>query len=105
MDTEYYARRFDNAAKGLCKGLFASVSALPDTIKAQAQEIRIRVNRPVAIYCTNKMYYLTEDGRPVTTFVNGKMRNVKQQEVLETFQNLCGYSVYSHQKDKGAHCR
>lgn len=99
MDTEYYARRFDSAAKGLCNGLFASISALPDTIKAQAQEIRIRVNRPVAIYCTNKMYYLTEDGRPVTTFVNGKIRNVTQQEVLETFQNLCGYSVYSHQKE------
>lgn len=99
MDTNLFSQRFDKAAKGLCPRLHAYISALPDSIKSQAQEIRIRTGRPVAVYCTNKMYYLLADGVPVTAFTNGRMLIASQKDITDTFQSICGYSVYSHQNE------
>ena len=90
---------FNSAIDKLCDNLYNIICDIPNTIKAQAQEIRLRVNKPVAIYCANKMYYITTDKRVVTTIYNGKMLFCTQQDIKNTFEKICEYSVYSFQNE------
>lgn len=99
MPDTQFTGRFDMAAKGLCPRLRAAVMSLPQGIKEQAQEIRIRSGRPLAVYCSNRMYYLTAQSRPVTAYCGSGMLIVTPKDVSDTFQSICGYSVYSHQNE------
>lgn len=99
MDNENMAARFDSAACALCNNLYLKVKGLPSEIKAQAQEIRLRVNRPLAVYCKSKMYYITTDGKAVTAIYNGKMAICTKKDISDSFRNICGYSVYSYQSE------
>lgn len=99
MGSTQFSERFDMAAKGLCPRLRTAVTGLPESIKEQAQEIRIRTGRPLAVYCTNRMYYLTAQSKPVTALCGNGMLIVTPKDVSDTFQSICGYSVYSHQNE------
>lgn len=99
MVSAQFSERFDMAAKGLCPRLRAAVSGLPQGIKEQAQEIRIRSGRPLAVYCVGRMYYLTAQSKPVTALCGSGMLIVTPKDVSDTFQSICGYSVYSHQNE------
>ena len=54
--------KFDSAAACVCGRVCSFLAALPDKVKHEAQEIRLRVNRPVTICCQGKTYFLMEDG-------------------------------------------
>ncbi len=56
--------RFDAAAKGLCERIAGVLAALPAEVKRQAQEIRLRVNRPVSVCCPGGVYFINADGTP-----------------------------------------
>lgn len=92
-------RRFDKAAGGLGQRLFERIIRIGDEVKASAQEIRLRVNKPLAIYTASQMFFLTCDGRAVTELVSGKMIIATQRDISDCFQNLCSYSVYSRQNE------
>lgn len=91
--------RFDQSVKGLNQKLYEQLIHIPNHLKEQVQEIRLRVNRPVAIYCSNRMYYITEKHQITTTIMADKMLIATGKDIAETFQNICGYSVYSHQNE------
>ena len=54
----YSDTRFDNAVRVVCEKIRKYLKLLPADIKKQAQEIRLRVNQPVSICCTNGIYFL-----------------------------------------------
>lgn len=91
--------RFNQSAKGLNQRLYAHVVKLPSCIKEQAQEIRLRVNRPVCVCCNDGNYFLTENYQITTTILNNQMLSATQRDISETFQNICCYSVYSRQNE------
>lgn len=99
MDTKIFKERFDEAAKGLNNKLFETVIKLPESIKTTAQEIRLRAYRPLAINCNTATYYIQPDGKATTQLNGNDKLIVTQQDIIETFQNLCCYSVYSRQNE------
>lgn len=93
------ARRFDKAARGLCSRLFERIARIDANIKSQAQEIRVRVNKPIAVYTPNERYFITIDCKAVTEITAGRMLTATQRDISDSFQNLCSYSVYSRQNE------
>ncbi len=91
--------RFNMCAKGLNQRLQNAVMQIPNHIKAQIQEIHIRVNKPVALYCSNVTYFLTANWQIVSHWFSDNMLVATHSDIYETFQNLCCYSVYSRQTE------
>jgi stage III sporulation protein AA len=90
--------RFDAAAEGVCARIGKHLHALPADVRAQAQEIRLRVNRPVAIGCPGEIYFLRPGGG--LTFLGGpECVCAGKDDMDETFRILCGNSVYSHEME------
>lgn len=91
--------RFLQAISCLNSSLYRYVSPLADKLSSTAQEIRLRVNRPLAIVCTDITYYLTLQGGLISTPLLGTTLCVKRSDIVDTFNNICNYSVYSHQNE------
>lgn len=97
MDDTYNGR-FDTASKAVCDRLRRYLRLLPQDIKEQAQEIRLRVNRPVSVCCANGVYFLNENGR-LSCRLDEKGLCASREDMEETFRNVCSYSIYSHQNE------
>ena len=63
------------------------------------QEIALRSDRPLCIYCTGKRYYLDSAGSLVDQADCADLIAVTAAEMQEVFMNLCDYSVYSRQDE------
>lgn len=92
-------RRFDHAARGLCQRLCDKVVRISENIKSSAQEIRLRVNKPVAIYTASATFFVTSSGVATQDITPGKMLIATQRDISDSFQTLCSYSVYSRQNE------
>lgn len=90
--------RFDAAAGGICERIGRPLRALPSDVKRRAQEIRLRVNRPVCICCPGGTYFLTENGRLSCRPDTGTL-TAGRRDLEESFRNLCSYSIYSHENE------
>lgn len=90
--------RFDSAARGLSDRIRKFLNNLPADLKNQAQELRLRVNRPVSVCCANGIYFLNRDGR-LACFPGTDMMIAQKEDLDESFRNICSYSVYSHQNE------
>ncbi len=91
--------RFLQAISCLNTSLYRYVSPLAQKLSSTAQEIRLRVNRPLAIVCKDVTYYLTVQGGLVSTPLLDATLCVKRSDIVDTFNNICNYSVYSHQNE------
>ena len=89
------AGRFDQAVGGLCAPLAKWLSAVPASIKREATEVRLRMNRPVVVITCRDMLFITQDGTPTGDYEKG--RTVSQKELADSFLSLCRYSVFSKQ--------
>lgn len=90
--------RFDSAAKNFPEKIRAFLNALPYGVKRQAQEIRLRIGKPVSVCGGCRTAFL--DGRGNAAAVpdpTGFL--VRREDLEESFRNFCGYSVYSHQNE------
>lgn len=90
--------RFDSAAKVLSDRIKKGVRFLPQDMKNQAQEIRLRVGKPVSVCCTGGIYFLTVGGR-LSCLPCDDMLIAEKEDVEESFRNICSYSIYSHQNE------
>lgn len=61
------------------------------------QEIRLRVNRPMAATVKGKNFYITENGQ--LTYNSKTAVTVTEQDVRRTFEAVCQYSVHSFQRE------
>lgn len=90
--------KFDDAVNGLSTRLRPILHGLPDAIKEQAYEIRLRRERPLSITCAGGTVFLTSSYQP-TYLVRDNLLVVNKAELEESFQTLCSYSIHSHQNE------
>ena len=90
--------RFDSAAKCICDRIEKALDCLPGDVKRHAQEIRLRVNRPVCICCSEGTYFLSPEGKIHCRPVPGLL-TAEPKDMEESFRNLCSYSIYSHENE------
>ncbi len=93
------AARFDTAAAGICKKIRSSLLALSPEQKLQAQEIRLRAGRPVAVCFPHGTCFLRENGETVLDGIADGLLRASKSDIEETFQILCENSVYSHENE------
>lgn len=91
--------RFKQAAMPLCTSIYSRMLMLPDEIKENAQEIRLRLNRPVAVCCPDNTYFITENGCITNRIIDQPMLCTEQRDMTDIFHNICNYSVYSRQNE------
>ena len=65
------------------------------------QEIRLRAERPVVIIINGTSYFINSNFK-LTAFLPDNPVKVSFEEVTESFNNACGYSVHSHLKSISA---
>lgn len=92
-------KRFLNAISILSNDLKSALMKTPVEVMCSAVEIILRTDRPLCVECPKKRYYFTENGCITDTIFSQKMVEAKKRSMLETFQNICNYSVYSHQNE------
>lgn len=90
---------YDFVARMLSSFISIKILNVPDKIKQTAQEIRLRVNRPITISCPDSVYYITCNGCITNTPLQGNMLSTCQRDLFEIFNNLCNYSVYARQNE------
>lgn len=90
--------RFNQAISALCQRIYQCLIKVPNYIKANVQEVRLRVNKPLMLYCKDIAYYIDNNGNAVTSSSNNIIVST-QKDIVESFRNICCYSVYSHQKE------
>lgn len=91
--------RFKQASMLLCTSISRRLIMLPDDIQEQAQEIRLRLNRPTAVCCPDNTYYLTENGCVTNRIIDQPMLKTEQRDMTDIFHNICNFSVYSRQNE------
>ncbi len=91
--------RFRQAISCLSPQLCKKLLPLEKNLLSTAQEIRLRVNRPLSIVCPQVTYYLTSNGGLVSTPIKNTMLMVSRADIADTFHNICNYSVYTRQNE------
>lgn len=90
--------RFDSAAGALCERIRKVVKQIPDDVKEQTQELRLRINRPVSVCCTGGIYFVTNRGG-ISCRPGNDMLMAEKEDLEESFHTICSYSIYSHQNE------
>ena len=81
MEVEY-EKYFDQSIENLPEKIYSVLNNVPIKIKKDAVEIKLRVNRKIAINSNNKTYFLD--------FI------LTTDLIKETFKAICNYSIHSH---------
>lgn len=74
-----------------------AVNRLSDALLDDIQEIRLRINRPAAVWTGKNVRYITEDGQLTYNKASGVIAS--EQDVRRTFEAVCQYSVHSFQRE------
>ncbi len=90
--------RLAQAAGCLGAALYRAIEPYFSKLEKTAQEIRLRVNRPAAVVCRGKTWYLTRGGS-LTDLPCGDLLTVSRSQLDEVFARLCDYSVYAHRRE------
>ena len=91
--------RFRQAISCLSPRLCKKLLPLEEKLSSTAQEIRLRVNRPLSIITPEFTYYVTLNGGLVSTPIQNSMFTVSRGDIADTFHNICNYSVYTRQNE------
>lgn len=87
-----------NSAAMFCGELKSALQKLPDSKKADIQEIRLRSGKPLALTDGKTTMFLSSDGRVLYSAGENALK-VTQRNIYDTFKSLCSYSVYSRQNE------
>ena len=71
---------------------------IPQQIKEQAFDIRVKAGQPVCISGKEGIRYVRQDGT-VSRQKSGKFLSCSTDELQELFYQLCGQSVFSHENE------
>lgn len=88
--------KFHEAVSSFSKPLQNVFSALDNSIKSGTYEIRLRANRPVMIYGVYGKGFIDNRLNFTRTF-SPECRICNPDELRETFNRICGYSIHAHQ--------
>ena len=97
MDVQSGVFRFEQVVKNLPPRLREVLLALPRGIKSSALEVRLRVDKPVALTCPNKNWFVDKSAQlhniPRPCFP------VTPDEIEQTVLAICSYSLHAHQNE------
>ena len=85
---------FENTLDFVAPKVAAVLSQLPNQIKANVQEIRLKTGKSVSLTIKGKTYFVTPFGS-VKENSDGALKSDKK-DLEDTFRLLCRNSVYSH---------
>lgn len=91
--------RFKQVIKCLSLSIQKKLIPLTEQLCGNAQEIRLRINRPLTVVCPDITYYVTQNSGLTSTPIDGSMFIVTRADIADTFQNICNYSVYTRQNE------
>lgn len=94
MNGEKY---FDKAVQGVSKELRSLLYDVDKNVKDKCYEIRLRVNKPVSLVCSNGIYYVSVNG-DISAFAENSYI-VTSDIISDTFSRICDYSVYTYHTD------
>lgn len=86
-------RVFDSALYGVGERIRNLLEKLPDEIKEQTMEIRLRTGKSLALTIRGKPYFAGENSS-VSVFPNNGIK-VDKKDIEESFRCICKNSVYS----------
>ena len=89
-------QRLGQAADYLSSKLKNALLNQAAQLSASAQEIRLRVNKPVSVSCADGVFYLTKNGG-LSISRDGDNLLCTPQELENTLHKICDYSVYARQ--------
>lgn len=90
--------RFEMCLYGISGNLRDVLRRLPNTVKENVQEIRLRIGLPMALTVAGEAVYVREDGS-VCFYLNDGLKKVTLQDLEETFRLLCAGSAYAHSEE------
>lgn len=90
--------RLAQAAGCLSPPLYRAAEPYFSNLENKAQELRLRLGRPLSIVCPKHTYFITRHGS-LTDLPCGDLIKVSREEIQETFERLCDYSVYAHRRE------
>ena len=90
--------KFNEVISNLDLELSRALSHLREKVKSEVQEIRLRINCPVVLYLGEGMYFISKDGT-LTKVAGENLLIATADNIRNTFNKICNYSVYSYQKE------
>ncbi len=98
MGMDESVQRFEMLCKIFPDRIQRMLLVLDDSVQRSAQEIRLRVNRPIHICIGAENLFITPKGK-VTKQLQPDCVAITADELREVFRAVCGYSVHSHQAE------
>lgn len=77
--------------------VYSAVSKIPEFLFEEIQEIRLRVNKPIAVMNGFRLSYITPNGNFASNPTNSVI--VSEQELNQCFESVCQYSVHSFKRE------
>ncbi len=97
-DRKYLCDRFDSALYALTGEIKQTLLALPDGIKAAAEEIRLRAGKPLILTVGGAPMWIGEGG--AADYLPPKRPlYISAEQINGIYLNLCNRSVYSHTEE------
>lgn len=88
-------RIFESALYAVCPRMREILMRISPIVKNNVEEIRLRVNLPLALTVEGDTVFVRENGQ-TTFYLEPDLPNVTAQDIAESFRLLCGGSVYAH---------
>lgn len=91
-------KRFDSALYGVSKNIKNILSQIPEHIKQNTEEIRLRAGSPIALTVSGKTAFIRTGGQPCF-YVSRDLPCASTEDIEESFRLICGNSFYAHQEE------
>lgn len=88
---------FDSSLYGVCERVRPTLERLPNYIKENIQEIRLRANLPVSVTVSGESLYLTEDAS--VSCMSSNLVHTDKEDIEESYRLICGNSVFAHSNE------
>lgn len=95
MEDIQKTKKFESALYGVCENIRGVLLRLPDIVKQNAEEIRLRCGLPVALTIAGETVFVLRNGQ--TSFcITRELLKAEKSDLEESFKLLCQSSVYAH---------
>ncbi len=93
------SERLKQVSKCLPATIYKNLLPFINQLSSTAVELRLRLNRPFSVVCSNSIYYISADGNLTGSVSDKYMLVVTKSDIDSTFQKICNYSVYNSQSE------
>lgn len=90
--------RFSAALYGVGERIRGILEKLPQTVKTNTEEIRLRAGLPITLTVNGDTVFVEQNGK-VSFSLKGDLPRATRRDVEESFRLLCGNSAYAHAEE------